>query len=74
LPPCPGSYLDPYVSPISAVLTSGMSEGLQSQSCSEGGQNLAYISNNTHTVVTGVNFGYQQAPTTLCVPHTAFRH
>lgn len=57
------AYVDPYTTPIPAVLSSLMSPGLNSEPCSEGGLNLGFITNGATVRVTGVDFGGVSPPT-----------
>ena len=59
-------YVDAF-SQIPATLSAGMSAGLDTEPCSEGGLNLGYVSTGATTMLRGVDFGSGAASLTLRV-------
>ena len=50
------AWLDPYAA-IPGTLSAGMTEGLDSEPCAEGGLNLGYITNGSRLDLRGLDFG-----------------
>ena len=57
-------FVDPYAR-VPATLSAAMSDGLDTEACSEGGRNLGFISNGAMLSLAGVDFGAAPGATSM---------